>query len=838
LLLASASAAVAQEVQPIVSNDYLQLIRPDRPQRPYLDTAHSLLYSPLRLRGPYDFRPTADIRIRGQQVWIKPARPRTLRITGTYGASVDIKTVNRLPALQDQYVQGRPVNGTTAWQGPETGQLFSYGPDINTLAYDGQPYAYDANGHLVPKGNSNLAGAHAYANKLFRTGRLFDQSLSLQLRYLYFKGQPLVLRTRIGRSSEDLVIPDNTNQARSLALQLSIPYRNYTIIVGYNAEGQRFSRSNRGGLLNRAYQSALLTPVSFDNSQGDRINTGQRSYNALADNPFFLLHAPAQPLVQSDRTGLLSIENKIGRLKVKLTQSLEQVKQDGAEGYAQGTARFPGGVWTDRSKTDDNYQARINADYTTNYDGDLNISTTLSGNYLWSYNRSSIDYNPGLHYRYRRSASDASINYQARYIKANDLDLSVRVGNKLYASSTTSKNAFFLPDAALSLTVNNLFDSYKWSVRVQASVNRFNEEASVSTSFAQSSLMRYGVADALSFFPVTEVNGFSGLAPIRHREQTISIELTHNMNFNLRGELFDRSVHDDVFAIAQNNELQLKNLADHRTRGFELSASMAHRFGKISYTEGLSFFTSRSRVTAVHEGYEGRPVAGFSDVYKGLVAGDQLGAIMGSSYVRNAAGQVVIGTDGFPLKNAQPAVIGHTNPDFIIKSNHALSWKSWNLNLDIELDKGGQAWNGTQALLDYYGRSATTGAQRNLQNFVFAGVRTDGHTNDIPVRFYDPSLPVEQNRWTRNGPGGIAEEYIRKADCIRLHTLGLAYKLTAKKYIQSVTFNIYVQNIFLWSATPGLNSNRLLYDAAGTEGLDFFNLPSTKTFGFHTSIQF
>jgi hypothetical protein len=121
---------------------------------------------------------------------------------------------------------------------------------------------------------------------------------------------------------------------------------------------------------------------------------------------------------------------------------------------------------------------------------------------------------------------------------------------------------------------------------------------------------------------------------------------------------------------------------------------------------------------------------------------------------------------------------------------------------------------------------------------VFDGVLQDKQPNNIPVSFYDVTQPVEKNRWTRYGHSGIGEEYIQRADVLRLNTINISYKQKIGKYIQELVFSLYANNLILYSAYRGADPNQLLYDQSNATGLDFFNLPSVKTFGCNVSIQF
>ena len=144
------------------------------------------------------------------------------------------------------------------------------------------------------------------------------------------------------------------------------------------------------------------------------------------------------------------------------------------------------------------------------------------------------------------------------------------------------------------------------------------------------------------------------------------------------------------------------------------------------------------------------------------------------------------------ILNKQLSVIGNPTPDYTLRFSHITTWKAWSFNLDWEYRKGGDCWNGTAAVLDSVYHNHT----------------------------------------------GKAASYIQKADNIRIHTLSLAYDIKLKKILQLIRLTAYAQNLVLWSAYKGVDPNQLLYDQSGSAGLDFFNLPSTKTYGLSASLQF
>jgi hypothetical protein len=492
-----------------------------------------------------------------------------------------------------------------------------------------------------------------------------------------------------------------------------------------------------------------------------------------------------------------------------------------------------------RSKDDKNYQAKANAHYTLGKFISSSVRSTIEATYLYGDNNSVISYLPGQQYKYQRSYHDAIVNW-LNTINSGRVESGLQLTNKMYASNTVTKNDFFIPGVTAYGKIHTPFNLDRTSIKFNAAFNKFNSELPIDRSFAFANLLQYTPAQSLQYFPVSEAATFNGLSPIRHTEWSARMEFEYTYKLYFSIEYFNRKIVDDVFPVYRGGSLVLDNIATHRNRGYEINLTIDSRSWqrKVSAYTNISLSRFQSKVLDVKDGYDNTPMAGFSNIHKSIVKGQQLGVITGTRYKRDQSDKIMIGSDGFPMTDPTPAVIGNPNPDLIMKLANNITWKNFSLNFDIEWKKGGDIWNGTQAMLDYYGRSATTGDQRNITNYIFDGVLENGHTNTIPVNFYDASLPVEHNRWTRYGQTGVGEEYIRKADHIRLNNAALCYRLKMKKILQQISFTLSANNIIIWTPYDGADPNQFLFDQQQTNGLDFFNLPSTKNFGFSVSLQF
>jgi len=833
----------SKPVGPIISDDYIKLItQPVVVNRLPLspDTINNFHHANTTLQRDFNsYLLIKKIAICNNKMRIENSRLTRLAIGGSYGSMVEIKTINCLPALQNNYVQGSAQNGATGWRGAETNELFSYGPAIQTLEFDGSNYLYDHNGRLAATGTGNGNRAVAYNNNIFRTATLFSQSFNLQ-GILYVDNLARYnFNLRLAETNEQTFIRANQNKSKNMTATIgALLWKHINISASYHYRQHQFTNSNRNGFLNRLYQNASLTPISFSNAQGSIVGAAQRSYSQFADNPEFLLSDNGNSFFQSQQNAGLAIEKQGRNFNFKIAPSYEKVEQLWKEAYKPGTAYFANGISTKRRAMDQSFLLKANASHRFNF-ANGNFRSVATANYILHVAHSTIRYSsPNTQYLYQRTSSDMSLGFLTTY-QHRKIYAGIDLTNKGYLSSTAIKQNFFLPGATAFTRFDNVFD--KLSIKLTGSFIRFNSELPVNKSYSYANLLRYTTRQSLQYFPLQEVNSFANLLPIQHSEWTGRLELWYKNRFSFTTELFVRNTAQDIFPVYENNQLLLKNITAHQNKGIELQLSQVDWLSNnpaFSTSNSISFIAYKNRVTAAADGYNYTPVAGFSNVHKAIVKGEAFGAIVGSSFLRDGNKNIIIGTDGFPLVNNQLKVIGNPIPDFIMKLNNSFRWKQFSLSLDWEWQKGGDRWNGTQAALDYYGRSQQTAALRGTNNYIFEGVLQNGHVNNIPVSFYNPALPVESNRWVRYGVSGVAEAYIEKADQLRLNTAAVTYKIQFKKYIQRITLSAYVNNILLWSAYKGADSNQLLYDQQASAGLDFFNLPATKTFGFNLQIQF
>jgi hypothetical protein len=783
------------------------------------------------------------VRTLNNRLLISSPVARFLLISGGYSATVALKTINRLPALQTTYSQGRSMNGNLAWQGSETGEMFSYGPALSGLEFNGQPYPYDINGKLVAAGTGDGRHANAYTGNIFRHATLFSQSFNLNTSLQENGLVSGYFNIRLGHSTEQTFIQTNNNYNKNLQLSLGRTVKWLRIAADWNYYGEQFSNSNRNGFLNRAYQQAILTPVTFDNGQGYTLGAGQRSYGSQADNPWFLLSDNNNYFrAREQRAALMLERNAYRQVIYRISQSYENRTENSNEGYKPGAAGYPAGLELHRNKTDRLYLLTAEAIGKVLY-GIYGLDSKWIIRDIFSESRSDINYQPGAAYAYQRSTNEINARYETSWTEHWRWRFDLNLGNKIYLSNTGTTPHYFLPDANFAVT-HPLSASARtfWELKLFSTFVQSAGELPLNRSLAYINLLQYRTGDLAKYNPVQEVANFDHLDPVLRREWTNGVNIYTN-KFNFGVSVFMKDVEHDPFPVNDNGRLLLKNMADHRTTGIDVEAgfnTLVLKPGnkKLTTTHTLSLSLYRNKVTRVYDHYNYTPIAGFSNVYTTLVEGQPLGVITGSVWLRDAAGNRLIGPDGFPMVAKTPAVIGNPTPDFQLKLSNTIQWWRFALNAELDWKQGGQRWNGTRATLDYYGRSGQSAAERNTARYVFPGIQLNGQPNNIPVDFYNPSKPLQENRWVRYGPAGVAEDYIEKASCLRLNTLKLSYRQPFGHVFRELTLSAYGNNLLLWTPYKGVDPEQYLFDQSNTTGLDFFNLPSVKTFGFNVSLQF
>ena len=186
------------------------------------------------------------------------------KLSVDFSSSVSLSQANKLPELQDKYIQG--LYGD--YYAPETGWLASWGPHKDSVAWDGATdYAFDKNGRIVAHDDPNAKKAFSPYDSydFFQNGLTFDNNISVSGGY-----DVINFRVSAGNRKEKGITPLNTFERTNFGIALGSDLLDNRLHLGgtatYTVSGGR--RVQQGSNISGLMLGLLRTPINFDNSNG------------------------------------------------------------------------------------------------------------------------------------------------------------------------------------------------------------------------------------------------------------------------------------------------------------------------------------------------------------------------------------------------------------------------------------------------------------------------------------------------------------------------------------------------------------------------------------------
>jgi len=264
--------------------------------------------------------------------------------------------------------------------------------------------------------------------------------------------------------------------------------------------------------------------------------------------------------------------------------------------------------------------------------------------------------------------------------------------------------------------------------------------------------------------------------------------------------------------------------------------------GAFSWNIGGNFYADESTVTNLPEGVEQilltDAVNGYAANY--AVEGRPYGTFLGSTVLRNDAGERVVGTDGVYLTDETLVEIGDPNPDWTTALNSTFKYKGWSFFMDWQYRHGGDIFSTTVASLTGRGVVDLDNPVDRESTYVLPGVKnTDGSPNDIQITGTNLGFDVY-------GISGANEFWIFDGSTIRLNEVSIGYdvpsKLLEKTPFGTLTFTASGFNVW-YKAVNFPDDIRFDTNSLGTGvgnglGIDFITGPSVRRYGFSVKATF
>lgn len=317
---------------------------------------------------------------------------------------------------------------------------------------------------------------------------------------------------------------------------------------------------------------------------------------------------------------------------------------------------------------------------------------------------------------------------------------------------------------------------------------------------------------------------------------TIGLEFTY-YNANTYNQTFD--IPASGSSGYKTNLIQTGNI---RNRGIEAAITYGNTWGNWRFNTGITYSLNRNKIIKLADGAidpeTGNPIEMeyFSPMQcLGMGGGPAIrlypGGTMGDIYSNQRLRQSPNGyiwTDPATGKLATETIdyfkVGSVLPDFHMGWNGSLGWSDLTLSWTVTGRFGGKVIGDTQALLDRYGVSHNSAVAR-----MAGGVALPGGGTVDAQNYYETISQM---------PGTY---YIYDATNVRLADLTLSYNLPKAwlKNIADITLSLTGKNLWMiYCKAP--------YDPESTsattnnfyQGVDYFQQPSIRSYGFNVKVTF
>jgi len=801
----------------------------------------------------------------------------------TVSAAYSIDQVNKLPNRQSEFAQGRPSGGVNIYRGPETTEGFSWGPAISSLEYDGNSdYFFNSNGSLVPEGTGNGQAAQAYDPfTFFDTGNTYDLNVSVQggsdKNTYYISG---------GRLSSNGIVPNATFERNTFKLTTNSKITD-KLDIGLSANyiNSGGNRIQRGSNIQGVMLGLLRTTPTFDNGNGkegrdaaDDVDTyvnpdgSQRSYRAgVYDNPYWTANKNPFRDNVNRIIGYASASYQFtdwARMSYKI--GLDHYTDRRNNAFDINPGRSPGAVSQSFQENRD-----LNSDLLLTLSPQISdkfgVSVTLGQNLFDS--RSATQFSDG---------TTLAVSDFYHISNAIDVTTGESFGRKRIIAAFATADLSYSDYLFLNLTGRN-----DWSSTLPADNNAFQSySASMGFAFTElldlpnNSFLQYGKLrasygkvgnDAFIYstinyfnpafsggdgfiggieFPAFSVSGFERDEQLGNPnitpETTTTLELGAEFKFfkdrlGFDFTYFDQESKDQIIAVqlpaTTGYTSIVQNAGVISSKGIEIVAygtPVKLRNNAFRWDIDLNFTQIENTVEKLADGVENIFLAGFTSTSSRVVVGEPYGAIFGSGYQRNDDGELIIGASGWPLQATGTQVYGDPNPDWTAGLRNTFTiMDGLRIGALLDIRKGGDMWCGTCGIMNYFGVSELTGEKRD-EIVVFEGVTEEGTPNNTAVALASANDGLGANYWVRYGFGGLSEASIYDTSWIRLRELSIGYdvpsKMTEGLPFENLSLTLTGRNLWLTTDFPGIDPETNLTGASNGIGLEYFNMPNTKSY--------
>jgi hypothetical protein len=228
------------------------------------------------------------------------------------------------------------------------------------------------------------------------------------------------------------------------------------------------------------------------------------------------------------------------------------------------------------------------------------------------------------------------------------------------------------------------------------------------------------------------------------------------------------------------------------------------------------------------------------------IVGYPYGMLTGWVQKTTPDGRPLFEPNGLPVRSDEYEIIGYGVPDFIGGFENTFTWKNIRLNFLIDFKYGGDIYSGTNVRLTQAGLTKVTleGREGKDPLQVSGAIQTGVDENGEPVYddFQYTLTPQEARNYWDQMPLRASDQFTYDASYIKLRQLTLDYifprSLLAKTPFYNLAISLVGRDLWIiYKNTPNIDPEST-YTNSNSQGLDYFGMPSVRSYGFNLKLGF
>jgi hypothetical protein len=217
--------------------------------------------------------------------------------------------------------------------------------------------------------------------------------------------------------------------------------------------------------------------------------------------------------------------------------------------------------------------------------------------------------------------------------------------------------------------------------------------------------------------------------------------------------------------------------------------------------------------------------------------------ITGLKQLTSPDGQLVYNaTTGEPIQTPTYQYLGNGVPDFTGGLNNSFTYKAINLSFLIDFKSGGDIYSGTNVRLTGSGFHKQTLIGRDGEAALVRTGVSDANGDGVYEPFSKTYSPGAAANYWGQLSNRAQENFIYDASFVKLRQLTLGYNLpkslVSKAGIKNATISFVGRNLAILYKNVDNIDPESSYTSSNAQGLDYFGVPSTRSYGFNLKLVF